>query len=350
MLFYRTRYDPATERSTTDIYTINADGANERNLTAGFGLNAGFARWSPDGSQIAFWGTSDTSVERYSFNLYVVDADGGNLRQITSVGEGIDWSPDGSQIAFTRPIAPFNTQIFVINTDGTGERQLTNIPPDEQSTGYLMSKSFFADWSPDGTRIAFANQNRDIPGSWRSGIYIINADGTGLVELLPQENAYTMPMWSPDGRTLLIYKPQTAGRDVFADTIYIVDGAIGAPSLATVTGGDGSRPGPPSWSPDGTQIAAATTPVQVTPGLGRIEGTRGIHLIDPETHAHRQITHAGELPAWSADGRFLVYTLQTDNQSHFEPSQVVATDAAGRTQWIVTSDGWGAQWRPGAGG
>ncbi|HMM41570.1 MAG TPA: hypothetical protein PKA95_06695, partial [Thermomicrobiales bacterium] len=42
LMFYRTQYDPEAGQSTTDIYTINAEGTDERNLTAEFGLNARF--------------------------------------------------------------------------------------------------------------------------------------------------------------------------------------------------------------------------------------------------------------------------------------------------------------------
>lgn len=66
-------------------------------------------------------------------DLWVVEADGSHRRRLTDSGQGIDysptWSPDGKRVAFrtTRgsPSRPDPSNIFVINADGSGERQLT---------------------------------------------------------------------------------------------------------------------------------------------------------------------------------------------------------------------------------
>jgi len=86
-------------------------------------------------------------------DLWVVAADGSDRRRLTDSGAGIDysptWSPDGKRIAFrtTRgsPSGPDPSNIFIINTDGSGQRQLT--PPRGAVAGGL-----FPAWSPDGSR------------------------------------------------------------------------------------------------------------------------------------------------------------------------------------------------------
>jgi len=79
--------------------------------------------WSPDGSQIAFQSTGTGNGD-----LYVMDADGSNVRQLTSTPEadqGPAWSPDGTQVAFVRGLHPAiltASAIYIINADGTDER------------------------------------------------------------------------------------------------------------------------------------------------------------------------------------------------------------------------------------
>jgi Tol biopolymer transport system component len=89
------------------------------------------------------------------------------------------WSPDGSQIAFVSN-RDGNSEIYVMNSDGTGLTRLTDNPDDDVNPR----------WSPDGSMIAFwTNRNGD------SEIYVMNADGTGQVNVtrdarLDEEHAW----------------------------------------------------------------------------------------------------------------------------------------------------------------
>ena len=127
--------DVSDNHLTAEIYVINADGTGTpRRLTS----NAEEERspnWSPDGARILFAcrrGAPVAGGPFPSFELCVIDADGSHLTRLTNnaVAELTPtWSPDGSQIVFHRRIAgPGSFQLFVINADGTGERQLT-FPP-----------------------------------------------------------------------------------------------------------------------------------------------------------------------------------------------------------------------------
>ncbi len=79
------------------------------------------------------------------------------------------WLPDGSQIVF-HSRRTGNLDIFVINADGTGVRQLTSTPTHE----------FFPVWSPDGTQITFTGNTLD-PSNF--DVYVMNADGSGITRL-----------------------------------------------------------------------------------------------------------------------------------------------------------------------
>jgi len=77
-----------------DIFVMDADGSNERQLTRSEGVNSRPA-WSRDGKRIAFHSTRDrpTGNERMDFEVYVMDADGSHVRRLTS-NTAFDGHPD----------------------------------------------------------------------------------------------------------------------------------------------------------------------------------------------------------------------------------------------------------------
>ncbi|MDA0179489.1 DPP IV N-terminal domain-containing protein [Solirubrobacter phytolaccae] len=87
--------------------------------------------WSPDGRQIAF--ESDLDGDR---EIYVMNADGSNVRQLTHNGnweEGPAWSPDGTRLAFTRALSNTDYNVWTMAPDGTDQRQLTTYAGRDES-------------------------------------------------------------------------------------------------------------------------------------------------------------------------------------------------------------------------
>ena len=86
----------------------------------------GSARFSPDGSRIAF-----VSYRSGEPEIWVAGRDGSGLQQITSLGAPQlvvgGWSPDGARIAFDAAIAG-NNDVYVVGADGGHLRRLTSEP------------------------------------------------------------------------------------------------------------------------------------------------------------------------------------------------------------------------------
>ena len=163
---------------------VDGGGAPERLTEAAGDDRAG--DYSPDGTKIAFDATRDGNTE-----IYVIDADGANPRRLTDdSGEdwAPDWSPDGSQIVFNSD-RNGNDDLFVIGADGTGLAQLTSDPAAERG----------ASWSPDGTTIAYAAWHDDEPEIWSMA-----ADGTNQQNLTRSpatwDGEWDAGDWTPDGR------------------------------------------------------------------------------------------------------------------------------------------------------
>jgi Tol biopolymer transport system component len=189
--------------SQRDIVVMNKDGSDPVNLTNTSVVDEVNPTWSPDGTRIAFSRGTLGGTDIYSMR-----ADGTDLRRLTSdplPDITPAWSPDGTKIAFARAEDDAQREaanIFVVNADGSGERNLTN------DNGWSVSPT----WSPDGTRIAFSRNKYPFPGIYDPDIFVMNADGSGLVDLSPSERYYDQePAWSPDGRRIAFARSDDSG-------------------------------------------------------------------------------------------------------------------------------------------
>ena len=181
------RPEPGIEIWRGEIYVMNADGTNPINLTRSVERPDGVASWSPDGKQIAF-----TSAKLFNArtlansDIFVMDAEGVNPRNLTNhnaLDQTPDWSPDGNRIVFSSN-RDGNWEIYKMDTDGTNPINLTNHP----------AKDGRPDWSPDRNQIAFTS---DRDGNLE--IYVMNADGANPINLTKHPAKDNHASWSPDG-------------------------------------------------------------------------------------------------------------------------------------------------------
>nr|MCU0255243.1 hypothetical protein [Vicinamibacterales bacterium] len=168
-----------------DIFTAPIEKGPTRNLTASSNAHDKWARWSPDGSKIAF--ISDRTGEE---ELYVVAQDGsGTPEQLTSGGKAMryqpEWAPDGRRIAFSDK----DGKIFVFAFDTKALTEIVDAP-----RGQVRNYT----WSPRGNHLAFS-----MPGAnGFDSIYIWSAGDGQLRKITDEQFNAENPAWDPDGNYL----------------------------------------------------------------------------------------------------------------------------------------------------
>jgi Tol biopolymer transport system component len=174
----------SNESGFYSLYLMNADGTARTRITNGH-PEAIYPAWSPDGRTIAFDGSD---------GLDTINPDGTDLKRITNGGLP-SWSPDGKWIAFDRLTeGGFGSDIYVSHPDGTGERQVTNLPGHDAGV----------DWSPDGSRLSFNSCNMDRCADQSSDVYTVKPDGTDLTRLTEvRSDELYRTAWSPDGTKII---------------------------------------------------------------------------------------------------------------------------------------------------
>ena len=257
---------PVGARGISNIYISDYDGANQKRVTATRALDITPA-WSPDGKAIAY--TSYRTGFQDVLVSYIYEGRLTNPTAGTSEKQNFlpAWSPDGSKLAFTSN-RDGNSEIYVVNRDGSGMRRLTNNPAIDVTPT----------WSPTGNQIAFTSDRTGTPQ-----IYVMNADGSELRKIT-SESRCDRPTWSVSPFNEIAYASQTgAGYD-----IKVYDVAAGM--SRTITDGIGSNESP-AFSPNGRHIAFTSTRA----------GKEQIFIIDRDGKNLRQITRTGmnRYPNWS---------------------------------------------------
>jgi TolB protein len=190
-----------------DIYSANADGSALKRLT-NYGVYTTEGTLSRDGKRIVF-----TSLKDGDLDIYTMNVDGTDMKRLTNT-PGYDggpfFSPDGKLIVYRawhptdtalvtyqrllrqRLVRPNRMEIFVMNADGTNQRQITT----------LGGANFAPFFTPDGKRIIFSSNHKS-PRSRNFDLYLVNLDGTGLEQVTSDGEFDGFPMFSPDGRKLV---------------------------------------------------------------------------------------------------------------------------------------------------
>jgi dipeptidyl aminopeptidase/acylaminoacyl peptidase len=238
--FTVSEYDIDESKSSTDIFLMNNENCNLRQLT--FTGKEGSPVWSPDGKKIAFISRRHDGPGQ----LYILNLEGGEAQKITDLPVGIyapKWFPDGKRIAFAANILPeYNGEWDKLKklqdekkkskvtakatenvmyrfwdrwlTDGyyprlfsldLNSKKVTDLMPNT-SNYFSMMGGVSYDISPDGKLIAVSQNVIEPPyDNTNNDIFLLKTDGSGEITNITPDNPASdvNPVFSNDGKFLL---------------------------------------------------------------------------------------------------------------------------------------------------
>jgi eukaryotic-like serine/threonine-protein kinase len=220
----------------------------------------GLPSFSPDGNQVAFLWNGE---KQDNFDIYVkmIGTNGPPLRLTTDPAPDHDpaWSPDGRFVAFLRFLPSRKDVLVLIPAIGGLERRITEVSSGGRPT-----------WSPDGNWLAISEKD---PESERFALYLISVDSGEKRRLTSPPKQFfgdSDPAFSPDGHSLAFRRSIDAHSPELND-LYVLafsDGwkAAGEPTQVTF-GNKGVQN--PAWTADGREIVYGAGSF-VSKGLWRV--------------------------------------------------------------------------------
>jgi len=201
-------------------------------------------------------------------------------------------SPDGTRLAFVAYDEKRTQQIFVMNTDGTGEKKLTDDVNKKWGLSWGMDKMAYISYGKDGLE----------------KIFVINPDGTGNTQLILDNTrqgnferymvAWGAPSWSPDG-SFLVY---TSLDEKANPKIHIVN-ADGTGKRLVID--DSFKQWSPSFSPDAKSIVYVSFP--------ETKNKEELFTVEISGIARKQLTFdeiKKNYPVWGPDGAILFVSYE----------------------------------------
>jgi dipeptidyl aminopeptidase/acylaminoacyl peptidase len=296
----------------------------------------GTVRVSPDGKKVVYTVnsavmTSDKS--EYVSQIWVANSDGSGQVQLTYAEKSSDnpqWSPDGKMLGFTSS-RNGKSNLYVLRLVGGEAEQLTDV---KSSVGNFA-------WSPDGTRIAFLmrdavndDEEKNTKGKddWRWIDENVKLNRLNLINLEKDANGKREPRrlgggeniegdfaWSPDGRAIAYTRTKMPKADYWPTAdLLAVDVATGkVKTLAATNAAEGA----PFYSPDGKWISFS-----ISDDPPRWAGYRRIALIPagggtPKLLPETVDAQPGVID-WSADGKRIVFVETRGTATRFSTVDV----------------------------
>ncbi len=258
VLYTRRWVDVMEDRWRSDTWIVDVDGGRNRFLTRGSD-----ARWSPDGTRIAYLAEGEPSGTQI-FVRYLDSAEATQVTRVVHPPRDLQWSPDGRSIAFVMrteadegwkidmPEPPEGAKwtdkprviegiyfrqdrrgfmeegylhLFVVGADGGTPRQLTSGRWNVGARPSGLDYGIGFEWTPGGTEIVFdglmADEEPERPYR-RSHIYAIDVETRKIRKLTFHNGPWARPAVSPDGSKVAFTGFPWTGQTYRVDELYVI--------------------------------------------------------------------------------------------------------------------------------
>jgi dipeptidyl aminopeptidase/acylaminoacyl peptidase len=264
ILFTIDKADWKQNRRIGHIYRVNTDGTGQVQLTFG-DRGEGGARWSPDGTMIAFTTRRDPDTAN---QIYLLNVDGGEARRLTNhptAPGSLTWAPDGTSIYFLaaddksadeKEKDRVRDDVYTFEENNFKQRHLWTTDLDGKTKRITEG-----DWnisgyelSGDGKRIAMQRMPSPLlEFSDRSEIWVMDANGSNARQLTNNKVPDSGASLSPDGSTVLYTSGSNEQGDIYYNAkIFLVPANGGAAKILLPNVDYGVEDA--SWSKDGKTI------------------------------------------------------------------------------------------------
>ncbi|MBN1155726.1 S9 family peptidase [candidate division KSB1 bacterium] len=286
--------DYKQNKSNSDIYVMDADGSNLKQVT--FSDKADYhPRWSPDGQYLMFLSSREDGAQ-----IWLLPTQFGEARQLSSFSTGIvnpEWTPDAKHIIFSSDVFP------ECGADDECNKKITDSINNGPLKAHMADDLLYRHWN-----------------HYRDGVYThimkLNVDTEEITDLTPGE--FNSPPFSlggetgfdvsPDSKELCFVSKRVPDPAESTNTdLYLVSLAGGEAKL--ITDANDAFDGTPTYSPDGRYIAYR---VQTVPTF---EADRfRIALYDRKTGERRILTEKFDNHIdsfnWSSDSKYIYFIAQ----------------------------------------
>lgn len=332
---------------TRSLCVMNADGSGQYQITNPDGLTQSVfsPRFDADAERIVFLSRVEISQGNLRYRLAIVNVDGTNAMLLFD-GEQYDAndysvntlgiSPDGRKIAFVtypRNGSSINKILWVINSDGSGLRQLfagdifADFPLFTNGLHQSNARQDIS-FSPDGRKIAVSINN----SGGRYDVFLVNVDGTGTTQLTNAQNpaSFIDPFFSPDGSKIVFTENGLGGL-----CRLLIMNSDGTNQILLAEGGQNFVP---SFNPSGSKITYLSTRNSPSPVAFF---TYDIYTVNSDGTNETRLTF-NESPAKSSSPSFdpfggkIVFSFTPDGG--FQSAEVYTMNRDGTSVTVLTDN------------